>query len=257
MRAIERAALVAYAGSPRFLRAVLDAQSIVAAHEGYAVACSWGKDSTVLLHLAASVWPAVGCTSARYSDFETLPDMPQVRDAVLARCPDVRYHEVRCPGEWEMYERAGDFFMDAISPGEKAAVRWWRASFIAAQSAARTAMQARGTFLGLRHEESRARRLTVARKGVSYTKRDGEAIALPLARWTGREVWAYLVAHELPWLHIYDAAPDRDRARSAFCFATGGANTIWRHGVWQQWREAYPDHFAHWPRRFPAMRAYL
>lgn len=257
MTPIERAGYLAYARSAGFARRVAAAGAVIAAHPDYAVACSWGKDSTALLHLAWSARPGVAAINARYSDAERLPDTDAVRDAALARLPGLRYAEASLPGEWEMYERAGGFFMDATNAAERAAVAWWRARFVAGMGAAAGALGASGTFLGLRADESRARRLNLATHGDSYTRRgDGQAVALPLARWSARDVWAYLVLHGLPWLRMYDAAQDRERARSAFCFATGGAGAIWRHGAWEEWRAAYPDHFAAWPRRFPEMARY-
>lgn len=257
MDGLERAGYLAHAQTAGYQRRVEAARQIIAGCPGYTVAVSWGKDSVALLHLAAHVWPDVGAVNARYADQERLADTDTVRAAVLAELPGVRYREARLAGEWEMYERAGGFFMDAVTPAQRDATRWWRRQFIAGMRQTAAGLGSAGTLLGLRASESHARRLNVATHGVAYTKRDGEAIALPLARWTSQDVWAYLVSHDLPWLRMYDVSDDRERARSAFCFATGGAGAIWRHGVWTEWRRAYPEQFAVWLDRFPEMLPYV
>lgn len=255
MTSAERLGYLAHAATPAFQRRVDEARTLIAAHPGCAVSVSWGKDSVVLLHLAAHTLPRVAAINARYRPEERLPDTDAVRDAVLARLPNVAYREAPCVGEWEMYERAG-FFVDPETPEQREAVRWWKEAFLEALAEARRALGATGVMLGLRADESRARGMNYAVRGSSYL-RQGERVVTPLARWRGPDVWAYHVLHDLPWLHAYDAAPDRERARSAFTFATGGAGAIRRHGAWLEWRAAYPTHFEGWLERFPAMRALI
>lgn len=53
--------------------------------------------------------------------------------------------------------------------------------------------------MGLRAEESRQRRLSLgATRGVTA------ASLCPISLWTAADVWAYHIAHRLPWLTIYD-----------------------------------------------------
>lgn len=254
MTPLERAAYLA-----RFARLggkLAAARRLIASHPDYAVSTSWGKDSIVLLHLAAKTIPGVRVLNARYPNpAERFRDMDAVRDAMLAR-PDMAgivYREVDTPGEWEMYERAGGF-SSADTTEQRRAAKWWKEEFTRNMSGAMDDLGCVGALLGLRAEESHARLMHVIVHGADYQRRDGLRFALPLARWTGADIWAYLTAHQLPYLRIYDeASSGRERARSGFVFATGGAGALRRHGVWDDWRRVYPQEFSAWMQRFPEL----
>lgn len=235
-----------------------EARRIIAVNPGYAVSTSWGKDSLALLSIAVEVQPDVTVINIRYPNpVERFADMDRVRDQVLSR-PDmakIQYVEISCPGEWEMYERVGHGFADATTPEERAAVRWWRAQLDEAAAKGLAATNSVGVFLGLRASESKGRRMNVASRGLAYQRQDGARVALPIGRWNARDVWARIVAHDLPWLRIYDTAGcGRERARSGFVFATGAAGTLARYGVWDDWRRAYPTEFDSWMQRFPGLQ---
>jgi 3'-phosphoadenosine 5'-phosphosulfate sulfotransferase (PAPS reductase)/FAD synthetase len=256
MTPLVRAGYLAHSRTRVFRRRVEESAALIARHPDSAVSISWGKDSTVLLHLAATIRPHVAAVHARYRPEERLPDTDRVRDAVLASNPHLRYAEAACPGEWDMYERWG-FFVEAMTPEQRAAVRWWKQQFLACLRTLREASGSAGVWLGLRAEESQARQRYARYRGPISEASDGSRIGCPLLTWTGRDIWAYLVAHELPWLRSYDVAADRTRARSDFVFATGGAEAIRRHGAWQEWRAAYPEQFRHWVETFPEMARWV
>lgn len=257
MTPLERAAYLAHAASASHRRKVADAIAMIAGAPGAVVSTSWGKDSVALLHLAAVARPTIAVINARYPNpAERFDDMDRVRDLALAM-PDmasVRYAEVDTPGEWEMYERSGGGFAEAVTPKQREAARWWKQNFTRAMDAAMRAAGGDAVALGLRAEESHARRMNVAMHGRDYTRRDGLRVLLPLANWSGRDVWAYLVSRGLPWLRIYDEATcPREVARSGFVFATGGGGAIRRHGVWDDWRRVYRPEFQAWLVRFPEL----
>lgn len=257
MREAEREAYRLHGRLAVHRRRLAEARALIAASPDHALCVSWGKDSLALLYIAAQLRPDIVVLNARYPHpAERLADMDRVRDLVLARqdMARVRYIEVDCPGEWQMYERAGRAFAEPLTAAERAATTWWRREFVTRMRAAQERMGCRGILLGLRSDESRMRQLNVATHGTSYTKRDGQAVALPLARWTGRDVWAVLVAADLPWLRIYDVAADRERARSGLVFATGAFDAIARHGAVAEWREAYPDALRAWFEHWPELR---
>lgn len=142
---------------------------------------SWGKDSTVLAHLAATSGVRLPLVWVRVAHWEN-PDCPAVRDAFLGQFGHaVDYHE---------YE------VEATAP------RWWEAG---ADDAPTTLRTSRGGFThaerdhgarhisGIRAEESRIRAIAQARWGDA-----GPKAARPIGRWTAVEVFAYLHAHNLP-----------------------------------------------------------
>lgn len=241
----------------RMTKLIDKAKSAIAKHPTHAISTSWGKDSVALLHLCASVFDRIVVVNARYPNAaERFADMDRVRDLVLSR-PDmtkVNYVEVSTPGEWEMYERAGGGFSEAITAAQKSAVRWWKENFETNMRKAIEKFNCAGVFLGLRADESHARRMNVIMRGQEYTKQNGTEVCLPIAKWSGLNIWSYLVAKELPWLRIYDEAScERERARSGFVFATGGAGAIRRHGVWEDWSRVYPNEFRAWLNKFPEL----
>jgi sulfate adenylyltransferase subunit 2 len=77
-----------------------------------------------------------------------------------------------------------------------------------------------GVLMGLRGQESQARRFTLGKHGQVYTRTDGTTRLCPLAKWTTDDVWAYTITNGLPWLRIYDAVgPD---ARNGLIGRTDG-----------------------------------
>lgn len=256
MDALTRAGYLAHAASPSHQRRIESARQVIATHPGYAVSTSWGKDSVTLLSLAVAVDPAVVVVYGRYrSAVEVFEDVDRVRDGVLARpeMRQVRYIETAIPGAWEMFERAGAAFVSPETAAQREAVRWWRREFEAAMDEVSATAGCRGVLLGLRAGESRARRMNIAVRGDSYTTAAGRATALPLAGWSGADVWARLVADDLPWLRIYDLSPDRERARSDFCWAAGGGTAHLQRGEFLHWRRAYPEQVAAWVARWPML----
>lgn len=246
-----------HARSPIFRTRVNEVQRLIAAHPDFAVSVSWGKDSSTLLTLAASINPIIKSINIRYPNpSERFADIDRVRDAILSR-PEmarVQYAEVSCPGEWEMYERAGHGFIEAQTREQRAVVSWWKRQLDVAAAEALRIVGAKGTFLGLRKEESFARRMNIKERGLVYCKNSGANIAIPLGHWSGRDVWAWIATQRLPYLRIYDTAGvGRERARSGFVFATGCPEAIERNRVWDDWIATYPHEISAWLRQFPGL----
>lgn len=259
MKPLERAGYLAHSKSAAFLRREQKTKEFIRQHPRHAVSVSWGKDSTAMLTLASEALDEVLCVNARYPNpAERFADMDRVRDGVLAKLQNVRYFEAHPPGEWEMYERAGEFFVTPFTPRQREAARWWRTSFEAAMRAAQEEIGADGVFMGLGARESFARRLNFFMRGDSYERQDGLRVALPLSEWTARDVWAVLALRDLPWLRIYDLSYEgREKARSGFVFATGGndPDIARRLGAWESHKIAYPEEFRAWCDRWPEMAA--
>ena len=254
---LQRAAYLVKASKKQFRDRLDETIKLINKHHDYAVSTSWGKDSIVMLHIAAQVIPDLLVINARYPNpAERFADMDRVRDLMLSRqdMQHVKYIEVNTPGEWEMYEIAGGGFSQAETREQRKAAKWWKDNFLLNMGAAIKENNRNGVFLGLRGEESHARRMNMFVHGDDYQRKDGANICLPIVRWSGDEIWTYIVNHDLPRLKIYDHAHcGRERARSGFVFATGGAGAIRRHGVWEDWKAVYPQEFYAWMNRFPEL----
>ena len=253
---LTRAGYLAHASLPSTRARLLAAHEVLRASPAHALSVSWGKDSVAMLALAVQIRPRWVVLNARYPNpAERFADMDRVRDDVLGRpaLSQVRYVEVACPGEWEMYERAGRAFAEPETADERAAAHWWKSEFTSRMAAAQADWGCSGVCIGLRQEESRGRRLNIASRGVSYRRADGLAVALPMGRLTGADVWAIHTQGCLPALRIYDVAPDRERARSGFVWSTGAIGAVARHGGVDLWRRAYPEELRMWFARWPEL----
>lgn len=184
---------------------------------GY-VGTSWGKDSTVVAHLARRVdpsLPVVWCRLDRYDN----PDCEPVRDAFLAAYPG-RYHEYTAPGPLPV---DGSLPTGARRPSYALAAAAHGDRYVS----------------GIRGEESRARRLRQRGHGANSKR-----TSAPITTWTAKDVFAYLHRYDLPVHPAYAQSMggrlDRDWLRVA---SLGGLRGI-GHGR-RRWEwDYYPDEMA-------------
>ena len=159
---------------------------------------SWGKDSTVLAHLVASVVLSDPIPLVHIS-MENIrsPECAEVRDRFLAAHPHP-YHE--------LVEQCG------YGDGEYGADEWDTAGTMK-RGFARAAQRFGDRYLsGVRGEEATYRLIRVRNLGTV-----GERTCVPLGYWRARDVWAYLTLHDLPIHPAYamneGGAWDRDWLR--------------------------------------------
>ena len=111
--------------------------------------------------------------------------------------------------------------------------------------------EARAT--GVRAEESRQRAKHFAARGLTYTLTSGIVVTNPIGRWTGRDVWAYTVARELPWHPLYDCETHgltRERLRNAGWLTfhrSADSRASWL-------RQHYPEQWSIVVERWPHVR---
>lgn len=108
--------------------------------------------------------------------------------------------------------------------------------------------------IGLRAEESRARRRLLAQRGPVYERIDGRRFGCPLAWWSGRDVLAYAQAHDLPlsreYRHSGEDVDTRARRRTGTALGMSGVG----YGRWARLREDHPALWQDLTAMFPAMR---
>lgn len=145
------------------------------------VAFSGGKDSTVVAALVREQAPD---TPLVWSDDEWyLPETGEYMERV--RASGAELHAIRT-NAWhaEWLQVAGDY--GGIP--EYAAGHGWLLAF-----------------LGLRQEESGKRRVHLRRFGpLHYAESNKQWQCNPIHAWSWRDVWAYIVAHELDYNRAYD-----------------------------------------------------
>lgn len=136
------------------------------------VACSFGKDSAVMLHLILQQAPDIQVRFIRWK-FET--EFIDNYDEVIESWGKLNLQQV-------------EFSRQLLSDKRKD-----RYDTIGHDS----------YFIGLRKNESVARRITLKTHGMFY-KNKAEMIRIsPLADWTEKEIAAYMYSNELPILNTY------------------------------------------------------
>lgn len=141
------------------------------------VACSFGKDSAVMLHLILQVTPDIPVRFATHPETEILDNYREVIDWWL------QYHklnltEVFCEGslvkvKHHQRKMLGDIEADAF-------------------------------FVGLRAEESVHRRMSIRRYGRLHKLTTGIYRIAPLGWWNERDIAAYIYTNNLPMLSAYN-----------------------------------------------------
>jgi predicted phosphoadenosine phosphosulfate sulfurtransferase len=141
------------------------------------LACSFGKDSSVMLHLVRDVYPYVPVVFV--SRVET--NLVDNYEEIISAWGDINLHQV-------------NFNQDTLQFINKSVIR--------------TAMEAikydyDSYFIGLRAEESNGRRITLKKDGMFYQMADGLKRISPIAFWKTKDIAAYCVANDIPTLDKY------------------------------------------------------
>ena len=175
-----------------------------------ACACSFGKDSTLLLYLIRQYTPNIKVifNNTWVEHRRTY----EFRDYLVKEW-NLNYHETKpnktywnCIKEYgypstSRYRKGSSTPFCCYHLKESPALKWYKANKIDA------------VFLGLTHDESYQRRLTLIKYGDKYsTKRHSRRLITkihPLAFWKSEDVWRYIKENNVPYNKIYDLGVDR------------------------------------------------
>ena len=237
-------------------RSLLLIQKAVARSKRPYVACSWGKDSICLLHLVASQRPGVDVIYVHCGEYDDWPGTEELMEKYKAMLP-ITVHVAEAMSVVETYRLVGHFYVFPSTPAERAADAAYNRAFFRAIIGKARELGCDLAFIGLTKEESKIRRRLLERRGALFYSRTHKMWeCFPLADWTGRDVWAYIFAHNLPYLELYDLAPDREKARNGAMFAA----TIRGGGYFGQLallKRMYPELFNRFAAEFPEVRCYV
>lgn len=163
------------------------------------VSWSGGKDSTAMTHLLAVGMGARAHVVSEKDDLDYPGEEDYVRALGAAWNLDLEVvHPPVSPTAW-LLERRGQF-----SAGEDAHSRGAglsKACFYGVMERANEGHDL--VVMGLRAEESGARRELRRARGLVYHLKSGQRRAIPIADWTGLDVFAYLQAHDIEPLPVY------------------------------------------------------
>ncbi|MCG0238778.1 MAG: phosphoadenylyl-sulfate reductase [Firmicutes bacterium] len=156
-----------------------------------AIACSFGAEDVVIVHMAAQILPGV---RVFYLDTDLLfPETYATRDRVAARYP-IRLEQVRPALSLEEQARRYGDDLWARDPDLCCSLR--------------KVEPLRGVLAGLwawitgiRREQSPTR---AHAREVEWDKKFGLVKVNPLVRWTWEEVWGYIRGNEIPYNPLHD-----------------------------------------------------
>lgn len=209
------------------------------------IAFSCGKDSTVLAHMVLEIDSTVPLRFLSSGETRLVHNVDTIlgyfneRGATIQEINiDRVFSEEWKDATWDEQRKAGRGDLEQLNDGDWDCI-----------------------FMGLRSQESRTRRMSLARHqtpglpsySFMYTtgKRKGMIRCCPIARWETIDVGAYLIANNLPWLEWYDYQGFEGRTTARL---TGDAI---RNNVLAWLKYHSPEKFYVLADRFPEFRWYI
>lgn len=142
------------------------------------VACSFGKDSSVMLHLILQEMPKIRVRFASHPETELLDKYKQVIDWWINEY-NINLYNVFCNGDFVKIKHHQRDMLDDV--------------------------ECDSFFVGIRAEESRGRRISLKKDGKFYKlKSNGRIKISPMAWWKKEDIWAYIVSNNIPLLDKYE-----------------------------------------------------
>lgn len=183
-------------------------------------------------------------------EFDEWPDTPRVRDQFVLKT-QCNLIEISGPSILEYYRRAGSAYtQDAEETVEQRRIqRQYAASLEKLIVDYARSKEMTGGYIGMRREESRNRSRLFAMRGPIYYSQGREMwTCCPLANWSGKDIWAYIITHDLAYNELYDLHPlGRERARNGAMIGTRSE----KHGRLTFLRQMYPDWWSRFVFEFP------
>lgn len=178
----ERLMLEGWSRLPQFKKKVSQAlatiEKALAIAPAY-VACSWGKDSVTMMHLCQTIQPDIQVVSFGHPERQIIDNFKEVEDGYCKRFPT----------NLTTIEMEGDHVPDKVKLAEL-----WKDYPV--------------SFVGVRKEESGNRSISVMKYGLIHQfqsgNRAGSWRVFPIGFWGWKDVWAYIVSQQLPYLSVYD-----------------------------------------------------
>ena len=169
-------------------------------HKRCCVACSFGKDSVVMLHLVRQVdrdIPVIfSNTGVEYKETIKFKDF-------LVKEWNLKYFELKpIKSFWQCVEEYGFPKMRFSNPKKKRTGGKPRCCYYLKDKPAQLFYKKHGiqcVFVGLTYDESYQRKWHIIKHGAYYyIKKEKIYKALPLAYWNEKDVWKYIEMYNLP-----------------------------------------------------------
>ncbi len=237
-----------HAKLPAFNRKVEHAQNIIeralSMSDNFYIAWSSGKDSTVASHLAWSINPDI---PGVYFDADcAFPESYEYLDLIAQQHKIIKW---KTEPMLDTFERLGG----PNAPGIERATM--ESTVYQPIKALLEEHHFDGVILGLRSEESEGRAKTAKYHGTVYQyKRDDVVRCLPVAHFSYRDIWAYIVSRNLRYNRVYDKMWGLDPENQRVSYWAGETKRTYGRFVFL--KQFYPELFNQFAKRFPEVREY-
>lgn len=169
-------------------------------YESPYLSCSWGKDSSVVMHLVTTSYPdtPVVFMDSGYAN----PDTYKLRDWYLENIGIKNYYEVKCPESYiELNLKYGLPSIDrTASDHEK--VKQIIKKDVLDEFALEEGWDC--CIWGIRAEETKGRRILLRNRGLLYDTGKGIAKCSPIGWWKAKDLWLAIDTLNIPYNEIYD-----------------------------------------------------
>jgi len=199
---------------------------------------SWsaGKDSTAMTHLIRSLYPEIPIM-IQFDDC----DWPEKREYAERVALSQGWHLHIVEPDFSVWERSLSCnigFDDVCAQSHE----FTQDSFLSLLNKKQQELGCNVVFMGLRAEESRARKMNLMKRGEIYQLKNGEWRCCPLGRWDSVDVFAYLTEHdiEINPCYFYNRFQSPEDIR--LCWALPTPTGI-RYGDMEHIRHYYPKQF--------------
>jgi len=213
------------------------------------LACSWGKDSTVLLYFVRQIKPNIPIIylNSGYS----FPDVYEFRDRLLNE-NDLNYIELKQEIDYlELCKQIG-------LPHERSKQDQDKAVKLIKKNVLDDFVKQEnydGCFWGIRSDESRKRKDLIRYKGTCFKNVDSLYRCSPLAYISDFEIWQIIDILKIQYCFLYDKNDvlKRSEIRNSGWISTDGAE----RGKILHTKRYYPELFNKLVKEFPKIRSYI
>lgn len=216
------------------------------------VSCSWGKDSSLVMHLVNVTEPS---TPVVFMDSGyAMSDTYKFRDWYLENIGIENYHEVPCPEDYiELNLKYGLPSIDRTqSDHEK--VKQIIKKDVLDEYAKKQGWDC--CIWGIRAEETRGRAILLRQKGLLYES-NGIGKCSPIGWWKSKDVWLAIDALNIPYNPLYDKEMPpfftRETNKNSGWLTTDKANK--GRVTWM--KRFYPEEYKELLELFPEVNNYV
>lgn len=212
------------------------------------VGFSFGKDSLVCLDIARRLNPDILVINIDRGEGGDLQEAVELYEE-YAQKHNLNYHRVKAPKEiLEIYREAGS--LDNLERNDL------KKNLLAGVKKAREKYDIDCEIMGLRTEESRGRGFLRKYGMFHYSEPEGIYKCKPVLYWSGKQIWAYIVDNDVPYLNWYDKMAELTSYEEAR-YSNWAGLFMARKGRFWMLKQKYPDEFNQLAQIFPEVRNYV